>query len=325
MKVYIANFGQGNYLWPACLSRNTIATIDNELVHRFWVARDRVGFINYAMQNLKTARNELPTKSVASRWYGINNEVAETAGDLWIHREKDQLWWTISRSGPVEIALRPSSYPDRDGPNIYELHKPSDPWSSRNRKGAALSWSALHPKAKDFLFTEGTLQQLTSENAEYAQALVAGDELEAWHRQKNWLAKEERTKKSPATIYDARKKAVWRMVDTVASTVAASNGQQVLRTVKEKRSAFDKEALMAYVSNLLEDQDGLCAVTGIKLQLDGEEDDKELLCSLDRIDSSGHYEPGNLQVVCRFVNRWKGAGPDADFRRLVQLVQSSRF
>ena len=325
MKVYIANFGQGNYLWPACLSENTIATIDNERVHSFWLAGDRAGFIDYAMQNLKTARNEHPTKSVASRWYGINDDVAETAGDLWIHREKNHLWWTISRAGPVEITLRPSAYPDRDGPNIYELHKPSHPWSNRNRKGAALSWNALHPKAKDFLFTEGTLQQLALENAEYAQALVAGDELEPWHRQKNWLAKEERTRKSPGTIYDARKKAVWRMVDTVASTVAVSNGQQVLRTVKEKRSVFDKEALMAYVSNLLADQDGLCAVTGIKLQLDGEEDDKELLCSLDRIDSSGHYEPGNLQVVCRFVNRWKGASPDADFRRLVQLVQSSRF
>ncbi|HEY1858081.1 hypothetical protein [Acidocella sp.] len=226
---------------------------------------------------------------------------------------------------PSSLDLRERVAGDRDGPNIYELHKPCDPWSNHNRKGVALSWNALHPKAKDFLFTEGTLQQLSLENAEYAHALVAGDELGPWHRQKNWLAKEERTKKSPATIYDARQTAVWRMVDTVTSTVAASNGQQVLRTVKEKRSGFDKEALMTYVANLLADQDGLCAVTGINLQFDGEEDDKELLCSLDRIDSSGHYQPGNLQVVCRFVNRWKGASPDADFRRLVQLIQTSRF
>jgi hypothetical protein len=325
LKTYIANFGQGNYLWPACLNRSTIATINNEQVHRFWLARDRAGFIDYAMQNLKTARNEQPTKPVASRWYGINDQVAETVGDFWIHREKDQLWWTISRDGPVEIALRPSAYPDRDGSHIFELHKPSNPWSNRNRRGATLSWSALHPKAKDFLFTEGTLQQLSPENAEYAQTLIAGDDLELWHRQKSWLAKVERTKKNPATIYDARKKAVWRMVDTVESTVAASNGQQVLRTVKEKHSAFDKEAMMNYVRSLLADQDELCAITGIKLQFDGEEEDKELLCSLDRIDSSGHYEPGNLQVVCRFVNRWKNDSSDADFRRLVQLVQASRF
>jgi hypothetical protein len=325
LTVYIANFGQGNYLWLKCLSRNTIATIDNVSAHPFWEARDHTGFVDYAVKHLKTAQNERPTKSVASRWYGINDVVAETAGDLWIHREKDQLWWAISRDDPVDITLEDAVFSDRDGPKIYELHKPSNPWSNHNQKGARLLWNALHPKAKDFLFTEGTLQQLTLENAEYAHALIAGGDLGPWHRQKSWLAKEQRTKKSPATTYDARRRAVWRMADTVANTVAGSNGQQVPRTVKDKRSAFNKEVLMDYVSNLLENQDGLCAVSGIKLQLDGEEDDKELLCSLDRIDSHGHYEPGNLQVVCRFVNRWKGASPDADFRRLIQLVQSSRF
>ena len=78
-----------------------------------------------------------------------------------------------------------------------------------------------------------------------------------------------------------------------------------------------------YVSDLIDDQDGLCAITGIRLQFDGEEDDAELLCSLDRIDSSGHYVAGNLQVVCRFVNRWKGAGADAEFRRLMTLVRAT--
>jgi hypothetical protein len=33
----------------------------------------------------------------------------------------------------------------------------------------------------------------------------------------------------------------------------------------------------------------------------------------------GHYELGNLQVVCRFVNRRKNDGSDAEFRRLIGL------
>ena len=64
-------------------------------------------------------------------------------------------------------------------------------------------------------------------------------------------------------------------------------------------------------------------MTGLKLQYRGEHDDLELLCSLDRVDSDRHYEAGNLQIVCRFVNRWKNNGADAEFRRLVKLVQNS--
>jgi hypothetical protein len=75
---------------------------------------------------------------------------------------------------------------------------------------------------------------------------------------------------------------------------------------------------------LLELQEGLCAITGLKLQFYGDEDDKEMLCSLDRVDSDGHYEIGNLQIVCRFVNRWKSDGDDRQFRRLLDLVRSAQ-
>jgi hypothetical protein len=43
--------------------------------------------------------------------------------------------------------------------------------------------------------------------------------------------------------------------------------------------------------------------------------------SLDRIDSSGHYEAGNLQVVCRFINRWKGADQNVQFVRLMDTLR----
>lgn len=242
-----------------------------------------------------------------------------------IHREKAQLWWTVSRPDPVQIALMPSFNPARDGATVYELHKPTDPWASRDQKGGQLSWTGLHPKAKDFLFTEGTLQQLSPDNAEYALALIAGDTLDAWHDQASWRTKAERTRKNPAVSYGAKKKAVYRMVATAFSTVASSNGQQFLRTVKEKNTNFHAPAMEKYVSALIDDQDGLCAITGIRLQYDGEEDDTELLSSLDRIDSAGHYVAGNLQVVCRFINRWKGAAPDSEFRRLMTLVRATTF
>ena len=41
---------------------------------------------------------------------------------------------------------------------------------------------------------------------------------------------------------------------------------------------------------------------------------------MDRIDSNGHYEFGNLQVVCQFVNFWKSDSDNSEFKRLLRLV-----
>ena len=56
---------------------------------------------------------------------------------------------------------------------------------------------------------------------------------------------------------------------------------------------------------------------------DGECEDKEMLASLDRIDSNGHYTADNVQIVCRFMNRWKGADDDGLVRRLLEVLQGS--
>lgn len=115
------------------------------------------------------------------------------------------------------------------------------------------------------------------------------------------------------------------MAMVAKGTVAASNGQQVLRTIKNKELRIPEGNLEPYLDALLEAQEGLCAITGLQLQFLGDEDDKEMLCSLDRIDSDGHYEVGNLQIVCRFVNRWKSDDDDRQFRRLLELVRSSEI
>ena len=77
------------------------------------------------------------------------------------------------------------------------------------------------------------------------------------------------------------------------------------------------------IGDLHDDQDGLCNISALPLQLDGEETDKQMLCSLDRIDSSKHYEKDNLQLLCRFVNKWKSADEDAEFRRLMDIVKGA--
>lgn len=108
----------------------------------------------------------------------------------------------------------------------------------------------------------------------------------------------------------------------MALYACAQSGQIVTTLRKEKRFAFpNNEAFKHYVLRLIDRQEGRCAITGLKLQFPSVCSDEEMLASLDRIDSNGHYESGNLQVVCRFVNRWKGDDADLDFRRLLEMVR----
>lgn len=130
-------------------------------------------------------------------------------------------------------------------------------------------------------------------------------------------------KATNAKIYNAIEKSVYEMVEMTLGTVRNSNGQLVASTKKIKELWMSKSDLSAYVKALLEEQDGRCKLTGIKLQFSGECTDKKLLPSLDRIDSDKHYSEDNLQIVCRFINSWKSDTPDEEFRRLLSLVRDS--
>jgi len=101
-----------------------------------------------------------------------------------------------------------------------------------------------------------------------------------------------------------------------------ANGQKVETTLKNKNVNFNSPyELEKYIKTLLEENNYRCAITDLELQTNG--GDPQLYPSLDRIDSDGHYEVGNLQVVARFINKWKSSTPDDEFRRLVSLVRFS--
>lgn len=121
-------------------------------------------------------------------------------------------------------------------------------------------------------------------------------------------------------IGDGRAKAIASMKYSILNTVQNANGQIAGVTVKNKDLKMLASDLEALLPRLLERQHERCAITGLPFQYDG---DKALLPSADRIDSSGHYEEVNLQLVCRFINFWKQATPDAEFRRLIGIVRNS--
>jgi len=323
-KVFIANFGHENYLWPDCLKRATIATFQDEDLQPFWLAGDRAGYIAHCLATKKTSSGITPIPPVAGRWFNLATELASSDGDVWIHREKDEIWWTISRNEETDTSLEPAHIPKYPGEQVYVLRKPTTGWSNRNKKGAILTWAALHPKAREFLFTEATLQQLRGDNPDYALALIEGEDLHSWHRRPNWKAKEEKAGRGAVRSFDAVAITAVNLAKTARATVANSNGQQVLRTIKNKDLRFAPGGeFEKYIEAILKDQEGRCAITDLEMQHFGREDDPQLLCSLDRIDSDGHYEPGNLQIVCRFVNKWKSDTKDEEFRRLIALVRGA--
>ncbi|MCF1504019.1 hypothetical protein L0F51_09610 [Afifella sp. H1R] len=129
-------------------------------------------------------------------------------------------------------------------------------------------------------------------------------------------------RKHEGRVVGGVEKAVLTMRINVESTVRNANGQKVLRTLKNKELRMSANELEAHIRVLLARQQNRCALTGIRLNLHEPDGDKNFLPSLDRIDSNGHYELGNLQVVCQFVNFWKGDSDDEEFRQLLACVRS---
>jgi len=321
--VYIANFGRANWAWPDCLKTSTLVVMDDERVHSFWLRNDRDGYIQEAQKVLRLASGGPVPKPVASRWFNLNTILAATEGDVWIHREKTELWWTESVKANFDFQIINDPNPTHGPARIYLYHKRCSGWSDRNKKGALLGWDGLHARAKEFLFTEGTFQKVSDDHADYARALIAGDDLSPWHSRPEWKAKAENAKRAPVTYFDARRKTIVRMAAAAISVVAQS-GDIALSVKKNKEFGFrDQFELEKYIDELLLAQDGLCALTGLRMVFDGDDGDQDLCCSLDRIDSNGHYERGNLQIVCKFANRWKSASDNDQFLRLIAKIRTA--
>lgn len=99
------------------------------------------------------------------------------------------------------------------------------------------------------------------------------------------------------------------MTNNIFSTVANANGQTVEKTVKVKNSHHNHSDWHLILCRLLVEQNCRCKITGRKLVPKGQAETNWLQPSVDRIDSNGHYEEGNVQVVSWAANRAKGDLP----------------
>lgn len=105
-----------------------------------------------------------------------------------------------------------------------------------------------------------------------------------------------------------------RIVRRKRSAVKTSTSYLKQRIVIARKRAlkrdmdFSEEVTIDYLVSILSRQEGLCALTGVHMTHGGGMTDTAM--SIDRIDSSIGYIPGNLQLVCHRVNVMKMDMPD---------------
>lgn len=93
-----------------------------------------------------------------------------------------------------------------------------------------------------------------------------------------------------------------------------------LRTSARSRNIyFSKELTIDYLVELWEKQHGKCFYSGIPLSFDA--NDTVCLVSVDRIDNSKGYEPGNIVLCCYALNVFKFSYPKEELERLITLIR----
>lgn len=128
-------------------------------------------------------------------------------------------------------------------------------------------------------------------------------------------------RRASGRIVSGREKSLIAMRISIEQTISNSNGQLTDQRIKNKELMMTNPELEKLLNDLLVNQEDRCALTGIQFDHHSPNGNKNLFPSPDRIDSNGHYEKGNLQIVCRFINFWKRASDNEDFKKLLMLVR----
>ncbi|MBN9983790.1 hypothetical protein [Rhizobium laguerreae] len=318
-EIFIAMTGDANELWADCLQRGVVALGYDKLYFDAWHADDRDEFLRIEMQSAPKGTSESDVKARSTLWFNRATRITKSENDIWLHRAGNDLYWAVTTdASPV--------FEEYDGKVM--IAKPVSGWSRRSRRTAALTWNSIHPKARDYLMSQQAVLRVADETMkDYIQAVIGGDDLDRWHGQAEWRERLGEGKgRTLGRNVELSELVITRMMMTIRDTVKNSNGQQVLRTLREKRLLCSEAEMKAHLVDLMTKQEGLCAITKLPMHFDGQDDlDYDMLASADRIDSNGHYEPENVQLVCRFVNFWKCSQENGKFMELLDKVMNHRL
>ncbi len=303
--------------WERSIADRAVVITHDAHFFDAWSRGDYDTYLNLERKVAKPGATEKSIKGNATTWFNLSNKFARSEGDIWVSRREGYVWWSETTSAPVKYT--PHRHAKRNVP-VVAIEKPVHEWSNETKNGKPLLWSNIHPKGQDMLFARRTITLIKNDRAAYVRALISGEDLSHWHHQKEW-----ETKLGHSTMLDdvdPEEQALLHMMASIQKTVSNSNGQIVQRTIKEKiLKNCTPEEMHIHLRQLMKAQNGVCKITGIKMHQYGQKDqDNDFLPSPDRIDSSGHYEIGNMQIVCRFINFWKLAQDNGRFQELLEHV-----
>lgn len=274
----------------------------------------------------------------------------------WDSRSRQLYWGIVDQEPPVKLR----DQADDSGQEGYLINrKLLGGWRTKSLEGVPLT--NIHPKARVFVICPGTVDRVASYQDFFRALLLDQDlsywmsmpeweqaaERERWtpkdtaaliaaHRQKAVLDGVRQIPKEARQIPDlviqiadhlqselmSEKDMLaeaQRMARTAVATACYANGQTVLRQIKEKEIGFTREQLEDEVLRILKLQDGCCALTGFRFNTNHQ--NKHLLPSLDRKDSTKGYVEGNLQIVTRAANFYKSASDEADWKAKAQAME----
>jgi hypothetical protein len=320
-KTYIANLGLKNIHWPICRSESVLTLETSRTLYDFWLQRDRRGWIDWASKNERMINGQLAIAPVASRWFNLITIFHDTLNDVWLHRAGDYLYWALSEPGAISVeALQDPRGRDRE---FILLKRQTFKWADRARDGRRLLWKSIHHKAHDFLRTEATYQEVQNDRGyrDYALALLEGPPLEEFHTRPDWRARQG-IRSSGRTLSSLEKTIINAMLN-IKGTVARADGRLIETVAKIKKIVGNEEDFKRFLEHLYRQQEGLCALTGLKMLLLDDEGEDDFRLSVDRVDSAGDYTTSNVQLVCRFANFWKSASDNARFKQLIQVIRES--
>jgi hypothetical protein len=128
--------------------------------------------------------------------------------------------------------------------------------------------------------------------------------------------------KNTVKVFSKLERTIYDAVRQMGKTVIRADGRIVETVAKIKNLLVSEDTMREFLIKLYRDQFGLCALTGVPMLLKDDDGPRDLWLSVDRIDSDGHYELENVQLLCRFANFWKSNGDNSRFRELIEVVRS---
>lgn len=318
--IYVIMTGNENNLWSRCLKDDVVALEFGAAYYDAWRTGDYDAYLAVARAIAGQDETETEIKGRATLWFNRGNDLTSSEGDLFFHRDRqtDRLYWAeTTAAAPVF-----EQYAD----DRVMLAKPVTKWLHHDRQQKPLTWSSIHPIAKNYLASQAAMFKVGNADMQaYLRVMVDGNDLSPWHARQHWKERLGENKALGASV-SLHELMLANLMLSITETVKNANGQRVFKTLKNKELQCSEQEMKAHLASLYEIQGGKCAVTGLTMHLRGQDNsDKDMLVSPDRIDSCGHYTIGNLQLVCQFINFWKMAQDNDRFAELLDLVVAKRL